>query len=199
MNKKDALKDLLDIKKVLDSRGVEFFLGYGTCLGAYREKDFIDGDDDIDLIVTQKLTYKEKKQIGHLLKDIGFVKNDDVLWNVYGRFEENHEGYNGTEETGVIVSKRGVPITIFFFYDNGKEWMCIPKRGGIPLLVIPHKFLKKGEPIKFKKEKFLVPSPVEEYLEFAYSDWKDPNKKEHSPQYWEDKDVNELAKVYFNK
>ncbi len=197
MNNTLALKDLLDIKYLLDKRGVQFFLGYGTCLGAYRDKDFLPGDDDIDLIVTQKLTYKEKKRLGHALIDIGFERNPDVLWNVYGRFEENLNGYNGTEETGVIVSKRGVPITIFFFFDNGEEWMCIPRRGGIPVLTIPHKFLQKGKQIKFKGEKFLVPDKVEEYLAYAYSDWKNPNAKEHSPQYWEDKDINELARKYF--
>lgn len=197
MNNKLAFKDLLDIKRVLDSKGVKFFLAYGACLGAIREKDFIEYDDDIDLVITDKLTYKKRKEIAWLLYDIGFKTNTDVVWNVYGRFEENEFGYNGTEITGIIACKRNIPVSIMFYYDNGEEMVCIPKKGGIPVLAIPYRFLKEGEWIKFKGEKFLVPSPVKEYLEFTYGDWKTPVRDKHAPQYWETRDKNELAKKYF--
>jgi len=196
MHKKLAFKDLIDIKQVLDSKGIQFFIAYGACLGIIREKDFIDYDDDIDIVITQKLTYKQKKEIGWLLHDIGFIVDDNICWNVYGRFEANEGGYNGTEKTGIIASKRNISVSIMFFYDNGEEWMCIPKRGGIPVLVIPYRFLKEGEWVKFKGEKFLVPSPVKEYLEWTYGDWKTPSR-EHAKQYWEGKDVKKLAKKYF--
>jgi len=196
MNSKDATKDLLDVKRVLDSKGVKFFLCYGALLGAIREKDFIDTDDDIDLVITDTLTYKQRKEIAWLLDDIGFVLNDDIVWNVYGRFEANQTGYNGTEETGIIAIKRNIPVSIMFYYNDGTEWLCIPKRGGIPVMSIPYKFLKEGEYIKFKGEKFLVPSPVIEYLEWTYGDWKTP-RDEHAKQYWETRDKDKLAKKYF--
>jgi len=196
MNKKLALKDLKDIRDVLNSKGVKFFLAYGACLGAIREKDFIEYDDDIDIVIIDKLTYKQRKEIAWLLDDIGFKTDTNVVWNVYGRFEENEFGYNGTEETGIIACKRNVSVSVMFFYDNGKEWLCIPKRGGIPVLAIPYKFLKEGEWIKFKGDKFLVPSPVIEYLEFTYGDWKTPSR-EHAKQYWQVHDKTKLAKEYF--
>lgn len=200
MNRELARKDLIDIKKALDSKGIKFFLAYGVVLGAIREKDFIEHDDDIDLIITQKLTYKEKKDIGWLLHDIGFQTNSDILWNVYGRFEENQFGYNGTDETGIIAVRRGIPVSVMFFYDNGKEWMCIPRRGGIPVLTVPYKFLEKGKTIKFKGEKFLIPSPTIEYLEYTYGkDWKTPIEDKHAKQYWQGKNIKELAKKYFAK
>lgn len=198
MNKEEATKDLLDVKKVLDSLGVKFFLGYGVVLGIIREKDFIDFDDDIDIIITQKLTYKERKRIAWALWDIGFTGIDNIVWNVYGRFEAAELGYNGTEETGIIPCKRSVPISIMFYKDTGEEWLCIPKKGGIPVLAVPYKFLEKGEWVKFKGEKFLIPSPKIEYLEFLYGkDWKIPKEGAHAKQYWEIHDKNELAKKYF--
>ena len=63
MDKEGATKDLLDIKRVLDSLGVKLFLGYGAVLGAIREKDWIDHDDDIDIVIIEKLTYKQRKEI----------------------------------------------------------------------------------------------------------------------------------------
>jgi len=184
MEKDYAKKDLLDIKKVLDTRGIKFFLAYGTALGAYRDKDFIDGDDDIDLIITQKLTLKERKKIGWALLDIGFKRQDRVMFNVFGRFEQVGEGYDGTEETGIIVCERYVPVTIFFFSDEEKM-KCIPKLGSFPVLETKDKFFKEGEKIKFLKEDFLIPSPIEEYLEYTYDDWKTPVSGEHAKQYSE--------------
>jgi hypothetical protein len=198
MDKILATKDLLDVKKVLDSLGVQFFLGYGVVLGIIREKDFIPFDDDIDIIITQPLTYKQRKEIGYLLFDIGFHGWDDVVWNVYGRYEKAEGGYNGTEKTGIIPCKRNVPISIMFYFDNGEEWLCIPKRGGIPVLAVPKKFLEKGRWVKFKGEQFLIPDPTIEYLEFLYGkDWKTPRPGEHAKQYWQIHDKTELAKKYF--
>lgn len=197
MDKALVTKDLLDIKRVLDSLGVQFFLGYGVVLGIIREKDFIDFDDDIDIIITQNLTFKKRKEIGYLLQDIGFVGWDDVMWNVYGRFEKAEWGYNGTETTGIIPCKRNISVSIMFYYDTGEEWLCIPKRGGIPVLAVPKKFLEKGRWVKFKGEKFLIPDPTIEYLEFLYGDWKTPRPGEHAKQYWQIHDKVKLAEKYF--
>ena len=45
----NGVKNLSDVKGVLDSEGVTFWLSAGTLLGAYRDGDFIPGDDDIDI------------------------------------------------------------------------------------------------------------------------------------------------------
>ena len=41
MDKKLAKKNLFEVKNILDKYHTEFFLIYGTALGAYRDKDFI--------------------------------------------------------------------------------------------------------------------------------------------------------------
>ncbi len=49
MKQQGCLKLLLLIDQVLRDAGIEYFLGYGTLLGAARSGDFIPWDDDIDI------------------------------------------------------------------------------------------------------------------------------------------------------
>lgn len=182
-------KDLLDVKKVLDQYKVPFFLAYGTCLGAYRDGDFLPDDDDIDLVITEQITLETRKAIGWMLYDLGF-KTQGISFNVFGRMEPQEIGYNGTEKTGIICCERNIKFTIFFFYKemcdkHGEEYVCIPKLGAVKLIASPVKFYKKPETIKFHKTKFLVPSPIKEYLAFTYEDWKDKTKRDHGMTYYE--------------
>lgn len=186
-NTKDAFIDLCEIKKVFDSFGVKFFVSYGACLGWIRDKDFIKYDDDIDLVVVEKIDYKTRKDIGYKLLQLGF-ETQPIAFNVCGRLEPVEPGYNGDNETGVIVCHKRINTTIFFFKEedcpqHGKEMVCIPKYAGKKLICSPSKFYEKGEIFKFKGEKFLLPSPVKEYLTFTYGDWKIKVKGKHALQY----------------
>ena len=49
IDKEKAFENLSIFKEIADRNGFKFFLAYGTMLGAVREKDFIDHDEDIDL------------------------------------------------------------------------------------------------------------------------------------------------------
>jgi len=51
VDEKAAVEALKQIKEVFDEHGIEFWLNYGTLLGAIREKKFIGWDSDIDLAV----------------------------------------------------------------------------------------------------------------------------------------------------
>jgi len=189
MDNQKAIKDLKIIKNVFDKYKVPFFLAYGTCLGAYRDKDFLPDDDDIDLVVVEPIDFKIRKKIGWMLYDLGF-KNPIMGFNVFNRMEPMEIGYNGDEKTGIIVCEKSVEFSIFFFKEedcdiHGKEMVCIPKLGALRLISSPSKFYKKPQTIKFKGEQFLIPSPVEEYLKFTYEDWKDPLKRDHGLTYFE--------------
>ena len=175
-----ALKDLRAVKKLLDKLNVEFTLGYGVCLGAYRDKNFLPGDDDIDLVITQKLSLEMRQRIAEELMDIGF-KAQKMYWNVKGRRIDDVADYQGNEKTGIIVVERYFKLTIFFFYEENGEMICIPHDR--PLISSLSKFYKKLGKIKFKGDTYLIPTPTEEYLTWTYGDWKDNTLRNHGKLY----------------
>lgn len=182
------IKDLELIAEVFNKFGVRFSLVYGALLGFHRDGDFLPGDDDIDLAVTDPVDLKTRKAIGWMLYDLGF-KPQNILFNVFGRMEPSEVGYNGDGETGIIVCERNFKFTIFFFKEedcpiHGKEMVCTPKLGAVKLISSPSKFYQKFDSIKIGGKKYLTPSPIEDYLAFTYfNNWKDKNDRRHGDTY----------------
>ncbi len=186
------LEDLELVQKVFDKFGVKLVLVYGAVLGWYRDKAFLPGDEDIDLAVFEDVPYKTRKDIGWKLYELGF-NPQPITFNVFGRQELIENGYNGTEKSGIIVCERGIKFTIFFFGApeecklHGLEHICVPKMGAVKLIATPAKFYKKLDTLKVGSKKYLVPSPVEEYLDYTYfNNWKDKTDRRHGNVYNED-------------
>jgi hypothetical protein len=59
MTQEDAQDILKKASELLDECGIEYFLAYGTLLGAVREGNFIKGDEDADIVVTDEKTLYE--------------------------------------------------------------------------------------------------------------------------------------------
>lgn len=182
------ITDLEQIKEVFDKYGVRFFIVYGALLGFYRDGDFLPGDDDVDIAVIDEIDLETRKKIGWTLFDLGF-NPQNIAFNVFGRMEPSEVGYNGDSETGIIVCERNFKFTIFFFkkeecQQHGIEYVCIPKLGALRLISTPVKFFEKSDTIKIRKNKYLTPAPIKEYLSWAYFDnWKDKTDRRHSDTY----------------
>lgn len=187
--KKKVIKDLEDIQKVFDKFGVDLYITYGVVLGFHRDKDFLPEDDDVDLTVIADIDFRTRKKIGWMLTDLGF-RPQPILFNVFGRMEPAEEGYNGDAESGIIVCERNFKFTIFFKKEvpcetHGVEYLCVPKLGAKKLIAVPKKFFETKKTIKIGGKKYLVPSPIKDYLSFCYADWKDKTLRDHSPTFYE--------------
>lgn len=193
------IKDLETIQQVFDKHGVRVILAYGMLLGQYRDKKPLPGDDDIDLCVIDPIDLKTRKAIGWTLYDLGFAPQN-IAFNVFGRMEPIEIGYNGDEETGIIVCERNFKFTIFFFHEemcdqHGREYVCVPKLGAMKLISTPKKFYEKLGTIKVNGKKYLTPSPIEDYLADTYfNNWKDKTDRRHGLTYPEQHATNFITK-----
>lgn len=194
MNEENKKKneDLQMVKQVLDKFKVKFYLAYGTCLGAYRDAEFLPGDDDIDIAIVQPVDLRTKKEIGWMLYDLGF-QPQEIMFNVFGRMEPQEARYNGDEKTGIICCQKNIKFTIFFFNPepedcdkHGKEHVCIPKLGAMKLISTPARFYEGSNKVHFYGTEYNVPCPVEDYLAFTYFDnWEDKMDRRHGQTYSE--------------
>lgn len=172
LNTVKALNTLLDIKKVLDKLGVVFWLDGGTLLGAYRENSFMESDFDIDVGIKGE-DGGRLKEVRDALDDLGF-----------GSFHlKEHPWGEGKQLSWV---KDGIPGDIFTYYRRDtrrfRVMFDIFSSGLVRFIpcVYPAHLFDTFQTIDFMDYgvEFNMPSPVEEYLEKQYGDWKTDKSKE---------------------
>ena len=149
---------LREAKEVFDELGVVFFLRQGTCLGAVRDGAFIPWDDDLDLgsiYGMHGLTKRSVASVADAFRARGFhVK----------------EATSGGE-SWLGIMKRHIRI----------DWICYRVRKGrivhFPNVSIPVELFARLQEVDFVGERFLVPSPPEEYLRCKYGPyWATPKR-----------------------
>ena len=141
---------MLLLKKLLDSQGIHFQLSAGTLLGAIRDADFINHDEDIDLAFDNEDREKVLELLP-LMRENGFE---------LCRFDRR-DLYS--------VMRKGEYIDLYFFH---------PFRNGLSICsgwVLKTSHLKESTHFSFKSQDFLIPKDYEEYLVGEYGeDWHTP-------------------------
>ncbi len=67
------LEALKLIVKVFEKNDIQYWLSFGSCIGAYRHKGFIPWDDDIDISVLKKDYRKARDVLNEALKDSDLI------------------------------------------------------------------------------------------------------------------------------
>lgn len=150
LDKQKAEENLHILMPVLERYGIRTQLAAGSLLGAIREHDFIQHDEDIDLNILEE----EKDSFFcalHDLKELGFE---------IARYDRR----------GLLSIIRNGEYIDFYIFS--------PYRGGLRYcsgMVFPKKFVEDLVTMKFKGETFYVPRETKEYLIFEYGpNWKTP-------------------------
>ena len=150
INKDIAFENLLIVKRILDSHFIPFQLAYGTLLGAVRENDFIDHDEDIDLIILSEY----KQFFIDLLPS--FINEGFVV----ARYDRR----------GLLsIIKEGEYIDFYFFKksDDG-----LRECSGL-LCLANH--IENTSPFLFREVEFSAPKNFEDFLLYEYGlDWRIP-------------------------
>ena len=153
-----AKKLLLEVKDVMDLRGVQFFLRQGTCLGAIRDSAFIPWDDDLDLGVILGVNGFTEKSVEPLM----------VAFRESGYYVRSEYSDNIIYAT---LLKNMIRVDLLFHRvidEHIYHWPGI----WFPVTLFNH--LKE---ISFMGGVFFVPNPPEEYLRIKYGpDWQTPKR-----------------------
>ena len=147
MNLAHADAALFRFKEVADGLGLDWCLFAGSALGMYRDRKFIPHDDDIDLAV--KATPEQLEALWLALYGVGFN---------LGRWCEN---VDGTKNRHVYfhpdtphIKDGGILVDVFYAFTEEEE-----------------NLVRFFDAVPYKDELFLVPHPIQEYLQLAYGEW----------------------------
>ncbi len=158
----DAGKNLLELKELMEEAKIPFCLMDGTCLGAYREKDFIKGDEgDIDIAIPSK-DYDRFLDILPKLIDKGFRK-------VKPHFIVNNQVEGCAYERGLNhIDFERMNIK------DGKAFNLARRSSGMVAYVYPSSCFETFDKIEFLGKTFNIPHNTEKFLSLRYIDWKKP-------------------------
>lgn len=176
-NSKALAKDNLYLfADILDSFNVPFVLDGGTCLGAYRDKDFCaDDESDVDLTTFDTYSYF----IPQIIK-AAIEKGFD--W---------HYHYNlGNKSTQQIALRRnGLKIDLMFkkIKDEWAWWTVYKQKKFLTYKKVPKYFYENTQTIEFLNRQFKIPLEIESYLTYRYSTWNIPVHRTEYSCYTSDK------------
>ena len=150
IDKKIAKENLLLFKKIAERNHLQFSLAFGTLLGAIRERDFIDHDDDIDLWILSE--------------------DRDVFLNMLFELREHGFELVRYHRRGLgSIMRKGENIDIYILFPMGEGLR------GYYDNPIPEKYLIKLNRYEFQGELFLGATDSEELMVFLYGeDWRIP-------------------------
>jgi len=171
LNPEISKKNLSDFKKVMDKHGIIFGLWFGTLLGAVREKNFIEYDEDIDIFILDE----DRKKVLNALFDLESIGLKVARYN---------------EKKGLLSIIRDYDYIDMYFYRK----VFNTRRMGPN--TIKAKYLENMDTIDFLGEAYPLPANVEQVLSILYGkDWKIP-KRDGKPV---NKTFERRVKIFMNE
>lgn len=154
---------LTDVTKVLEENDLEYFISFGTLLGAVRHGGLIPWDTDVDILIAEE----KKREILDLLKD----RFKDYSYEVV---EDRDEGIIGSLLRVNFSKHNTLHIDLFTYHDRGESILFGYEREFSKKDIYP---LKK---IKFYDREVYAPKEIEQHLtsiygkdhmKYAYRQW----------------------------
>ena len=155
-----AVKVLKMIDYLSKKHDFNYFLGYGTLLGAIRHKGFIPWDDDIDIMMTRKdldklisVSHELPPSIKTFACGLDFVK----VMDLYSKMS-----FDG---------KRGVAVDIFIVDDRQETKFSFLNVHSLKTLTFDRSDFMPLIWSKFETESFPIPKESDKILTTIYGDY----------------------------
>lgn len=180
-NAANALKEATDI---LDKLEVKYYLGFGTALGLYRDRELIKWDWDLDILILAENNHKLEKGREIILK-AGFTefkrKQDIPKW-IKEDGTKSEEKYVRTYS----FKKYGVRIDLdpaYLSQDGESRIILKGRKRQMFCGKHPAEWFNNYGGVDYRGKFYRIPSPIEDYLVSNYgSSWKTPV---YGPMRWE--------------
>jgi phosphorylcholine metabolism protein LicD len=191
-NRDDAIKVLKIVVEVLDNYGIDYYLDFGTLIGAIRDNGLIPWDDDIDISLMNQDDYKK---IPDVLKEISKKNLRTYLFTFDSSFRKrkkrkkvihckekvsftNSQNYQIAKvrtNKFLLFGRGNTCIDIFFKYEynDSSYWLAYGKENSVPLTYMCNELVD----IDFCGIKCKIPKEYDKYLTYKYGNWKVPNDK----------------------
>jgi len=190
-NREDAIRVLQIVIDTLTAHGIEYYLDFGTLIGAIRDKGLIPWDDDIDISLLNEEDYVKIPQVlkeikrKHRLRTYLFTFEDAKNKREKKGKKVYQDSISFTSNTNYQIAKvrtnnyfifgRGnTCIDIFFKYTQKDNiyWMAYGQVNSVPSSC----FNNELEEIDFCGIKCTVPKEYNKYLTYKYGDWMTPKE-----------------------
>jgi len=205
-NQEEMIKMFHVVDTVLKHYNIEYYLDFGTLIGAARDGKFIPWDDDMDISIIHEKDFFKLPMVTHTIEQAyGYFsecytfKHSQIEYEASEKLYVKHRDINFTNpennQVAIIKSdeqwllgKGNAIIDIFckYKYNNELYWMAFGKE-----YKMPYKPLEEGfKEIEFYGVKCLIPIAYDEYLSGHYGEWKTPNET------WDQTDSNAMIDTY---
>jgi len=172
INQDNAYKNLCEIYDILQYFGVKCCLSHGTLLGAYRENNIIDTDDDVDLWADID-SVKDRIELEDFIRKRGFYVPP------LGDKTKPVNPKENAPYSDTVAIKNGEKVEVWWFKKEGDYYYYDIYRPNSNQYIHHQKFYEPLSSIDFRGKKFNIPSFTEEWLVMAYGEnWKIPNSKD---------------------
>lgn len=152
-----------DVIEVLNKLGLDYWMDYGTLLGAVREGDFIETDFDIDIGIISE----DDQNLIHELGKIGLRFSSSFMGEYTRKMNivVNHLDHGGFAKLELVP---------YYLRDDQFYKLTEQKPDGIYGAATPAYLLDDFITVIFKGEYVQIPKLYDEYLTHHYGDWRTP-------------------------
>ena len=145
---------------ILDDVGVKYWVSQGTLLGFHRDKNFIEGDSDVDIEVLDVI---DESKFQEIIDKLPF----DLI--------RSASMYDKYMQLAFIDNSNNIIFDVWFLYSKDDLILNYTDDGK---LHYPKKYFENLSTVEFNNRFYPAPSDSEWYCKFRYGDdWNIPQYK----------------------